>query len=63
MCPGLLNDLYQFDPSNLVWEELAAQVEGNPPVVRYGHRLSVMGNFLCLFGGIGNTSEIFLWFH
>ena len=62
MTSGLLNALYMFDPSALLWQDLTSQILGTPPVVRYGHRLSIVGSNLCLFGGIGNTSEYILIF-
>jgi hypothetical protein len=40
------------------WSDLSNRIRGQAPVVRYGHDLEVVDNFLCLFGGIGNTSEL-----
>ncbi len=57
---GLLNDLFQFDTDRLMWTDLSNQILGAAPFARYGHSLESVGNFLYIFGGLGNTSELML---
>ena len=57
----MFNDIYQFDPSVVVWTDLTAKVKGQLPTPRAGAGLVSYHRMLYLFGGWdGEGEEAFL---
>ena len=50
-CTGVLNDVYMFDSSLVVWTELSDKAKGRLPVPRAGAGLVSNNKRLFLFGG------------
>ena len=52
-----MNDLYELNPANMTWTNLAGVVSGTPPSPRYSHGFASANSRLYVFGVSDNTGE------
>jgi hypothetical protein len=51
------SDLWSFNPKSLQWKNLTSVAKGSAPSPRSGHRASVWGNSIVVFGGFNDTGK------
>ena len=53
-----LDDLYQFDPANMIWMYLSGTVIGTSPLPRISFGMAAVGHKLYIFAGSDTSGAI-----